>query len=138
MPYCPKCGSETKEEASFCPQCGFNLKTGESKTIGSSYYSRNEKEEKQEKNEKNEKSEKDEKMEKDEQQEKYEKREFNIFGTLIGGIVLILFGFILYLVVTGAFSFGSIFPFFLIVIGAIIILGVLIGARMANKRNPIP
>lgn len=138
LPYCHKCGSEIKEEASFCPQCGVGLKAGIPQPSTSSDYFRNEKGEKQEKNEKNEKNEKEEKMEKGEQQEKYEKKEYDILGPLIGGIILIFVGFMFYLAVTGMFSFSSIFPIFLIIIGAIIILGVAIGALIANKRNPMP
>jgi hypothetical protein len=28
MPFCPKCGKEVSDDASFCPQCGHNLKLG--------------------------------------------------------------------------------------------------------------
>ena len=135
MPYCHKCGSEVKEEASFCLQCGVAL-NAEANAPASTHESyRNEKEEKQEKNEKNEK---DEKMEKYEQQEKYERKEYSVLGSLVGGIILIIVGVMFYLTVTGAFSFSSIFPAFLIIIGIIIILGVAIGAIMAHKRNPKP
>ena len=135
MPFCHKCGSEIKEEDSFCPQCGATLKIGISKPP-KPY--RSEKQEKQEKQEKTEKHEKEEKMEKGEQPEKYEKKEFSIFGPLIGGAILILIGFIIYLTVSGILEMRSIFPFFLIIIGAIVIVGVAIGAVMASRRNPIP
>ncbi|MBT8171865.1 zinc-ribbon domain-containing protein [Candidatus Bathyarchaeota archaeon] len=138
MPYCHKCGSEINEKASFCSQCGVTLKAGTSHQRSSPDYFRNEKGEKQEKNEKNEKNEKEEKMEKGEQQEKFEKKEYDVLGSLLGGIILIFVGFMLYLAVTGAFSFSSIFPFFLIIIGVIIVLGIVLGAIMANKRNPVP
>ena len=95
----------------------------------------NEKAEKQEKHEKNEKNEKNEKGE---HQEKYEKHEYGILGPLVGGAILILVGFMLYLSVSGILNFRSIFPFFLIIIGAIVLLGVAIGAVMAKGRNPRP
>ena len=79
-----------------------------------------------------------EKMEKGEQQEKYEKSEYSIFGPIVGGIILVLVGIMLYLTVTGAINFSSIFPFFLIIVGGIIILGVIIGAYKARERNPTP
>lgn len=135
MPYCHKCGSEVKEEDSFCLQCGATLKSGAPQ---SPKPYRSEKGEKQEKNEKQEKSEKGEKMEKGEQQEKYEKREYSVISPLVGGIILIIVGFVLYLAVTGLLDFSSIFPFLLIIVGAIVILGVILGAIMAGKRNPKP
>ena len=136
MPYCHKCGSEVKEEDTFCPQCGTNLKAEvPTPPPQPAEPYRSEKGEKQEKNEKNEKQ---EKTEKSEQHEKYEKQGYNVLGPLVGGIILIIIGFSFYLAVTGAINFSSFFPIFLIIIGAIIILGVVIGAIMANKRNPAP
>ena len=127
MPYCHKCGSEVKEEDTFCPQCGTNLKAEvppPPPQPAEPY--------------RNEKNEKQEKTEKREQHEKYEKQGYNVLGPLVGGIILIIIGFSFYLAVTGAINFSSFFPIFLIIIGAIIILGVVIGAIMANKRNPAP
>ena len=135
MPYCSKCGAEVKEENQFCPKCGASLKIVESRSdISTERYRR----EKAEKQEKNEKQEKEEKMEKEEQQEKYEKQEFGILGPVIGGIILIILGFILYLSVSGILEMRSLFPFFLVIVGIIVIVGVAIGAVIARKRNPIP
>lgn len=127
MSYCPKCGAEVSEEMTFCPQCGAALKVKE--PMPPERYRR-------EKSEKQEKREKDEKMEKGEQPEKYEKQEFGILGPLIGGLILILVGFMFYLAVAGILRLSSIVPFFLIIIGAIVILGVLAGAVMARGRHP--
>jgi hypothetical protein len=135
MPYCHKCGSEVKEADSFCPQCGAALKAGAPRPPMHPEYYRSEKGEKQEKHEKNEK---EEKMEKGEQPEKYESREFSILGTLFGGFILILVGVMFYLAVTGVLDFHSVFPFILIVIGAIVIVGVAIAALMAKGKNPRP
>ena len=132
MPYCQKCGSEVKEDMTFCPQCGAALKVTETR-LPERYRS-----EKAEKQEKHEKHEKEEKMEKGEQPEKFEKKEYSVLGPLIGGSILILLGFMFYLAVTGVLNFRSIFPFFLIIIGAIVILGVAIGAVMARGKNPRP
>jgi hypothetical protein len=134
MPYCHKCGAEVKEDDSFCPQCGANLAAEPTPPMPAEHY-RSEKAEKQEKQEKHEKHEKEEKGE---HQEKYEKQEYGVFGPLVGGAILILIGFMLYLTTSGILEVRSIFPFFLIIIGAIIILGVVIGAVMAGKRNPRP
>ena len=135
MPYCQKCGSEVKEDMTFCPQCGAALKVEEA--MPPERY-RSEKAEKQEKQEKHEKREKEEKMEKGERQEKYEKQEYGVLGPLIGGVILIIVGLLFYLSVAGIFSWESIGPFFLIIIGVIVIMGVIIGAVMARGRNPRP
>jgi uncharacterized membrane protein YvbJ len=135
MPYCHKCGSEVKEEMTFCPQCGATLKITEPRQP--EYYI-SEKAEKQEKHEKHEKHEKEEKMEKGEQPEKYEKKEYSILAPLIGGVILISMGFMFYLALSGIINVRSVFPFFLIIIGAIVILGVTIGAVRAREKNPRP
>jgi len=135
MPYCQKCGSEVKEENAFCPKCGASLKAAEPRPLMHPERYRSEKAEKEEKHEKHEK---DEKMEKGEHHEKYEKQEYSVLGPLIGGAILILVGFMFYLSVTGHITLRSIFPLFLIIIGAIVILGVTIGAVMARKKNPMP
>ena len=135
MPYCHKCGSEVNEENAFCPKCGATLKAGATRPPMPPERYISEKAEKQEKHEKNEKNEKNEKGE---HQEKFEKQEYGILGPLVGGAVLILVGFMLYLAVSGILNFRSIFPFFLIIIGAIVILGVAIGSVMAKGRNPRP
>jgi len=135
MPYCHKCGSEVSESMTFCSQCGAALKVKDSGTPVQTEHYRSEK---AEKDEKQEKQEKEEKMEKDEQYEKYEKQEYNILGPLVGGVILILVGFMSYLAVSGFINVSSIWPFILIVIGAIVILGVAAGAFMARGKNPRP
>ena len=132
MPYCQKCGSEVSENMDFCPQCGATLKVTE--TRPAERYRR----EKAEKEEKHEKNEKEEKMEKGEHLEKYEKQEYSVFGSLFGGFILIFLGIIFYLTVTGTITLRSVFPFFLIIVGAIVILGVLIGAMRAKGKHPKP
>ncbi len=132
MLYCHKCCSEVNEEMTFCPKCGTAIKVTETAST-ERYIS-----EKAEKQEKHEKHEKEEKMEKGEQQEKREKQQFGVLGPLIGGFILIIVGFMFYLAVSGAINVRSIFPFFLIIIGGIVILGVAIGAVMARKKNPMP
>lgn len=35
MPYCPKCGTEVREDANFCRKCGYNLRLlGEISDVG--------------------------------------------------------------------------------------------------------
>ena len=135
MPYCHKCGSEISETMTFCPKCGAALKIKDSGAPVHNVHYRNEK---SEKDEKTEKQEKQEKNEKDEQFEKYEKQEYNILGPLVGGVILILFGFLSYLAVSGIINLSSIWPFILIIIGAIVIVGVIAGAVIAKGKNPRP
>ena len=52
--------------------------------------------------------------------------------------IMIFVGAMLYLAVTGALEFRSVFPFALIVVGAIVIVGVVVGAFTARQRNPTP
>lgn len=135
MSYCQKCGSKVKKDMTFCPKCGAALKVTEPRPPMPPERYRTEKAEKQEKQEKHEK---EEKMEKGEQPEKFEKKEYSILGPLIGGSILILVGFMFYLAVAGVLNLQSIFPFFLIIIGAIVILGVAIGAVRAREKHPRP
>jgi uncharacterized membrane protein YvbJ len=132
MLYCPKCGFEVSEDMTFCPQCGATLKVTEARPP-ERYRS-----EKTEKEEKHDSHEKEEKMEKGEKTEKYEKQEYSVLGSLFGGFILIIVGIMFYLTVTGVLNLSSIFPFFLIIIGAIVILGVLIGALSARRKHPKP
>ena len=76
--------------------------------------------------------------EKEEKTKKYEKQEYSVLGSLIGGSILILVGIMFYLTVAGVLNLRSIYPFFLIIIGAIVILGVTIGAVRARKKHPRP
>jgi len=116
----------------FCPQCGAALKVTATRPA-ERYRS-----EKAEKEEKHEKQEKEEKMEKGEHPEKFEKQEYSVLGALFGGFILIAVGIMFYLTVVGTIALSSIFPFFLIIIGAIIILGVLVGAVRAREKHPKP
>jgi uncharacterized membrane protein YvbJ len=132
MPYCQKCGSKVSENMAFCPQCGATL--GVTATGTSERY----RSEKAEIEEKQEKHEKEEKTEKGEKTEKHEKQEYSVFGSLFGGFILIMVGAMFYLTVTGTITLRSVFPVFLIIVGAIVIVGVIIGAVRAKGKNPKP
>jgi uncharacterized membrane protein YvbJ len=132
MPYCQKCGLEVSENMDFCPQCGAALKVTATRPA-ERYRS-----EKAEKEEKHEKDEKEEKMEKGEKTEKHEKQEYSVLGSLIGGFIIILAGIMFYLTVAGTIDMRSIFPFFLIIIGVLVILGVTVGAVRAKGKHPKP
>ena len=132
MPYCLKCGTKVRGEMAFCPQCGAALEVKQHPNAAvsapASYRA--------EKTEKHEKHEKEEKREKEEKTEKHEKREFGVIGPLVGGLILILIGFLLYLQVTGFLGRQVASALFLIIVGVIIIVGALYAAIMAARRNP--
>ena len=122
MPYCTKCGAEVSEEMEFCPKCGTRLKPPPAPV-------RMEKEEKEEKEEKREKTEK---------KEKYEKREFGYVGPLVGGVILIIVGIMLYLAAVGPMYMHDWGPIFMIMVGIIILAFGLYAALIAAKRSPRP
>ena len=121
MAYCPKCGTEVGEEMVFCPKCGAALKAEKTRAHRA---------------EKGEKQEKQEKQEKREKSEKYEKREFGFIGPLIGGLILVLLGFISYLQVIGFFGREIVGALFLVMIGVIIIVVGLYAMVLASRRHP--
>ncbi len=142
---CPKCGSKVRDEMNFCPKCGTPLKVAAQPQPAAPpvapapapapapYRA-----EKQEKREKEEKGEKQEKQEKEEREQRSEKTETSFVGPLVGGIILVFAGFILYLVVTGSLQWQSVGALFFIVIGIIIIVGGIYAATMASRRHPKP
>jgi hypothetical protein len=139
MQYCPKCGTKVDEEMSFCPKCGSALKVEQPSVVAAPpapqmpYGA-----EKGEKHEKREKEERQEKKEKGEKAEKHEKREHTYMGPLIGGLILIVFGFMWYLGLTGVFAQGVLWAFFFVIIGIIIIIGAIYAAMTASSRQPQP
>jgi hypothetical protein len=128
MPECPKCGYKVREEMSFCPNCGASLKveqvSTESRYVPPPLRRRNEKAEKYERGEKREKA------------EKHEKGEYGLIGPLIGGLILIFIGLASWLEITNQMRVRELWAFFLVMIGAIIIVGVIYAALMAAKRHP--
>jgi cation transport ATPase len=107
----------------YCPKCAASLRAEKVTKVS---------------HEKGEKGEKNEKEEKDEKSEKQEKSETSRLWALVGGIML---------VILGAMSFATIYfdiadpwrgAFFLVIVGAFIIIVALYGAVKASKRNPQP
>lgn len=123
MPYCPECGAENDPEAKFCQKCGLALKEERRPR------SRREKEEKHEKREKEEKHEKE---------EKYEKREASVLGQLVGGLILVLIGVAFYLTVNNIIPAREVWPYFVIIVGLIVIVLAVYGGRTAFRRHPRP
>jgi hypothetical protein len=132
MSYCSKCGTKVSEEMVFCPKCGASLKVQQApaetvsppapQIAG--------------KGEKKEKGEKEERRERMEKTGGYERREFAFLGPLVGGLILIFLGVMLYYAVTASFRLEIVGALFLVVIGIIIIGGAIYAATMATKRQP--
>jgi predicted lipid-binding transport protein (Tim44 family) len=135
MPVCPKCGTKVTEEMSFCPKCGAPLKMEQTTAPQAPPPPAQYRAEKREKEEKGEKSERD-RREKAEKAEKHEKRQYGFMGQLIGGLILILFGLLAYLTVTNMFDWRYAWAFFIIVVGALIIIAAIYGMRFATRRYP--
>jgi Flp pilus assembly protein TadB len=137
MSYCPKCGSKISEEMTFCPNCGASLKAVQPAVAAQpTAPPRGEKAEKGEKQEKREKETRDQR-EKREKGEKHEKRgQYGFAGPLIGGLILIFFGLMLFISLTTSIGWGILWAFFVVVIGIIIIIGAIYAATMASRRHP--
>jgi hypothetical protein len=123
--FCTKCGTQIPPGADFCPNCGtsaFTFSAGQGGASGPSGpypYSgrRHEKQEKQEKQEKNEKG-----------------RGGDLTGAITGGLILIWLGLTFYLQENGYIASDNWWAYFLIGLGAILILqGVF---RYATRRRP--
>jgi hypothetical protein len=125
---------------SFCPNCGAALKAEkpvvEAAPPAPPAPYRGEKGEKGEKREKGEKGEKAERPEKREKTEKGERREYGFVGPLIGGLVLIFVGAMLWLAITTPIGWGVAVALLVVIIGIIIIVGALYAAMMATRRHP--
>lgn len=125
MPYCPKCGSKITEEMTFCPKCGSPLQSApavEAKPAAAPA--------------RGEKGEKHEKEEKGEKREKPEKGEFWLTGLIIGGILLVIVGFISFLNLTGLIRREFAWAISLVIVGAVVILGAIYAYVAASRRHP--
>jgi uncharacterized membrane protein YvbJ len=130
MSYCPKCGNKVEENMTFCPRCGAPLKA--EAPVQAAPVPAPQRGEKAEKGEKQEKHEKQE----PEKGEKHEKGEHGFVGWLIGGIVLILIGFLALLRFSGYLASGLEWALFLLIIGVIVIIAAVYLTTMARKRYP--
>ena len=132
MLYCPKCGNKVEENMTFCPRCGAPLKAeAPVQAAPAPAPQRGEKAEKGEKQEKHEKQE-------PEKGEKHEKGEYGFIGWLIGGVVLILIGFLALLRFGGYLASGLEWALFLLIVGVIVIIAAVYLTTMARKRSPPP
>lgn len=137
MPECKKCGAKVKEDMSFCPNCGASLREvvavapkpsapAQAPAPPPATHVRYEKEEKREKGEK---------------REKHEKGEYGWIGPFIGGVILIIIGFIAYLKVAMPEVFTAriqdmLWAFFIIIVGILLIFGAVYAMTTARRRYP--
>jgi uncharacterized membrane protein YvbJ len=125
MPYCPKCGSKVTEDMTFCPKCGSSLQVATAaQTKPAPAPARGEKGEKHEKEEKGEKK------------EKPEKGGIWLTGLIIGGILLVIVGFMEFLNLSGLIRREFATAIILVIIGAVVILGAIYAFVVASRRHP--
>ncbi len=135
MSYCPKCGNKVEETMAFCPRCGAPLKVEAPVQAAPAPTPAPQKGEKAEKGEKQEKQEKQE----PEKGEKHEKGEGGFMGFLIGGLVLVLIGFVaLVNIYTHWLTGGTAVALLLLIIGVVVIIAAVYLSTMARKRYPPP
>lgn len=127
--FCHRCGAALPSGATFCPRCGTavaaapaagQVAAAPAPPSRAVQYERHEKHEKQEKHEKG---------------EKQEKGRGDLAGAITGGLVLILLGILLYYATVGTtvVTFGNFWQYFIIGMGAILILQGLI--RFAERKT---
>jgi rRNA maturation protein Nop10 len=111
MPKCESCGAEIKEGATICPKCGAPARLPPPPPPSIEGAVSRERRERYEKGEK-------EKGEKHEKEEKHEDR----FGVVVGGLILILIGTILYLAQNRIISWSDFGGYFMLGLGLILII----------------
>ncbi len=114
MTFCPRCGASLKVEPTAAPR----------PPMPPPAY-RNEKGEKREKNE-------------PEKGEKHEKGEYGYIGWLVGGIIVLLLGFLGLAAATGYISSAMNGALVLLVIGIVVIIIAVWLSTMARRRHPAP
>ncbi len=132
MSYCPKCGNKVDETMTFCPRCGASLKVEAPVQAAPAPAPM------RQRNEKAEKGEKQEKHEQPEKGEKHEKGEYGFVWLLVGGLILIIFGFFALLRIYNYVPAGMDGAFVLLIIGVVIIIAAVYFSSMARKRYPPP
>jgi uncharacterized membrane protein YvbJ len=137
MSHCPKCDSEVNEEMAFCPKCGAPLRTERPEDWREELRSKR-REWREHRREWRRQGREAEKNQEEEKWEKTEKHEYIFAGPLIGGLVLIILGVLLYFFITNGFSVEILAALFFVLVGAIIIAATVYGAVVAGRRHPKP
>ena len=123
MVYCPECGVENEEDATYCSKCGAPLKEGVRRPV---YYR-----ERVEKKEKGEKAEKEEKYEKG---EKFEKEEYGRNWVVLVGLLIVLVGAISLLENVYGYAWDRLWGLLVVAVGLFFIWSTL----KARQRSPRP
>ena len=123
--YCHKCGAALPYGATYCPRCGTPVAVAPAGGMPGQAPSPPTRPYRYEKYEKHEKREKQEKG-----------RRGDLAGAITGGLVLILLGILFYFSTMGTYpvNYGNFWQYFLIGLGAILILQGII--RYAERRVP--
>ena len=137
VPYCPKCGAEVNEEMAFCPKCGASL-MAEQPVDWRKQLRESRREWRERRRELRRQRREAERSEMEGEWEKAEMHEYVFLGPLIGGSVFIVFGVLLYFLVTGVFSVKTLAALFFVVIGVIIIAAAVYSIVVAERRHPRP
>lgn len=137
MPHCPKCGSEVDEKMVFCPKCGAPLRMEQPTNLREEWRTKR-REWREQRREQRRQRRQAEKSEKEEKWEKTERHEYMFLGSLIGGLVLIIFGAFLYFLIVGGFSVQFLGALFLVFVGVLIIVAVLYSIVVAERRHSRP
>jgi len=139
MLYCPKCGNEVSEEMDFCPKCGTALKGEQPRDMekrGKEFGDRMAQKGREFGERMSERARL--RAERYEKTEVHEKHEFAFIGPLIGGLIFIFLGLMLYLQVTGSLNVIIVGALFFVVIGVIIIAGGIFAATTMRRKHPTP
>jgi hypothetical protein len=124
VPYCPKCGSEVDESMVFCPKCGASLKVQQQAAQPMDWREQRRQWREQRRQWRYEHQ--------GEWAEKHEKHEQVFLGPLVAGVVLIVFGLLVYFGVTGMLNWQVLQALFFVLLGLIILVG---GAYAYSMRR---
>lgn len=137
VPNCPKCGSEVDENMAFCPKCGASLRAAGPADWGEDWRARRREWREQRRDLRRQRRHAG-RSEKQEEWEKSEKHEYMFLGPIIGGLVVIVFGALLYLLAVGGYNAQMLTALFFVFVGLIIIAAAVYGAIMVRRRRPRP
>jgi uncharacterized membrane protein YvbJ len=137
MPHCPKCGAEVDEKMVFCPKCGASLQMKQPADYREEWRARR-REWREQRREARRQRMQTEKREKGEYWEKTEKHEHMLIGPLIGGLILIVLGILVYFSLSGSLNGQVLGASFLVLVGIVIIGFALYIALILERRHPKP
>jgi len=139
VPNCPKCGNEVSKEMAFCPKYGISLKGEQPIGVGKSGEEHGGRMAQRMRERARRQAERmARREEKYDTYEKGEMRELAFVGPLIGGLILIFLGFLLYLQVTGALNIEILGALFFVIIGIVIIAVAVFASTVLRRRHPAP